>query len=195
MTLSRLMLQRLSTATRARLARTYASATTETAVPVSQVLKPTATTSTATTAAVSEAAAPAIARATTAASEAFRAAPAPPPKRQIGAVRGGIIGLLLGFVVSGATGYYYLLDDYQVYSNALLSNVDKLSQNVDEIQRSLGKVARLETEVKTLQKGTIQRDELERLRKEVLKSLDAATVETLELKTRLWSLEHDKGQK
>ncbi|KAJ3371401.1 hypothetical protein GGF31_003325 [Allomyces arbusculus] len=126
-----------------------------------------------------------------AAAATFRNTPLPPPKKPVGAIRGGVIGFLLGIVLAGTAGYYYLVDDYQVYSNALLNNVEQLGGSVESIRASLKKADKLEAEVKALKDSAAKRDELEKARKELLKALDNLTIEHLELKTRVWAAEQD----
>ncbi|KNE67127.1 hypothetical protein AMAG_12200 [Allomyces macrogynus ATCC 38327] len=126
-----------------------------------------------------------------AAAATFRNTPLPPPKKPVGAIRGGVIGFLLGIVLAGTAGYYYLVDDYQVYSNALLNNVEQLGGSVESIRASLKKADKLEAEVKALKDNAAKRDELEKARKEMLKALDNLTIEHLELKTRVWAAEQD----
>ncbi|ORZ31613.1 hypothetical protein BCR44DRAFT_60742 [Catenaria anguillulae PL171] len=121
----------------------------------------------------------------------FRAPPLPPPKKPVGAVRGGIMGMLFGFVVAGATGYYFLLDDYSVYSNALLTNVEELGSSVESIRSRLAKIDSIESAVKSLKSTAIHHDDLDKAKRDLYKSLDAMTVEHLELKTRVWALEQE----
>ncbi|KAI9190162.1 hypothetical protein H9P43_001595 [Blastocladiella emersonii ATCC 22665] len=130
--------------------------------------------------------------ATAAASEStFRATPLPPPKKPLGAVRGGLMGLLLGFVIAGGVSYYNLQGDYSVYSNALLTNVEQLGGSVEAIRASLAKADSLEAEVKAVKGSAIKRDDLEKARKDLYKAIDNLTVEHLELKTRVWALEQE----
>ncbi|KAI9142230.1 hypothetical protein BKA69DRAFT_1069093 [Paraphysoderma sedebokerense] len=114
-------------------------------------------------------------------------------RRPVGAVRGGIIGLLLGLSIAGGTGYYYLLDEYQISSNALLSTVEKLQTSVSELKSHTTKVVKVEQDLKELRKVVASSQQLENVRNELLMLIDALTVEHLETKTRVWQLEQDSG--
>lgn len=61
--------------------------------------------------------------------------------RKVGAVRGGLLGFLVGVTLTGAGSYYYLLDEYKVANNVIVADVAALQSSI----------ANLEKHVKTLE--------------------------------------------
>ncbi|KAI9217269.1 hypothetical protein BC828DRAFT_391576 [Blastocladiella britannica] len=131
------------------------------------------------------------AAATPAAESTFRAAPLPPPKKPVGAVRGGILGLLVGIASAGTIGYLYLVEEYQIASQSLLANVEQLGGSVNAVRASLLKADKLDAEVKAVKASAVRRDDVDAVKKELYKVIDDLTTDQLELKTRLWALEQE----
>lgn len=73
-------------------------------------------------------------------------------KRSIGGFRGGITGFLLGFAVSGALGYSYLLNEYQNASTLLLNSVEELQGSTTRITGYVKRIEEVEASLRKLQK-------------------------------------------
>ena len=64
-------------------------------------------------------------------------AAAPPVRRPVGGVRGGIIGFLAGFSVASGFAAYQLLEEYKVASAALQSSIEQLQANTQKVSLCL----------------------------------------------------------
>jgi hypothetical protein len=60
------------------------------------------------------------------------------PRRPIGGFRGGLFGFILGVTLTGAVGYYYLLDEYHAASSLLLNSVEELQASTNRVRRLFG---------------------------------------------------------
>lgn len=58
---------------------------------------------------------------------------AKPIKRPVGAVRGSIIGFLLGITLTGGYGYFNLWEDYRSASSLLLGSVEELKTSTQAV--------------------------------------------------------------
>ncbi|KAJ8323654.1 hypothetical protein BDV3_001862 [Batrachochytrium dendrobatidis] len=106
--------------------------------------------------------------------------------RQVGYVRGGMFGFLLGVAVSSGVAYGYLLDDYQQSTTSLLAGVDNVQLSANKIKSQTSKIEVLEKELKSATKSYSTKKEFENLRNELLKAIDDVHVSHLELKTQVW---------
>lgn len=59
---------------------------------------------------------------------------APAAPKKVGAFRGGFVGFLLGVSVTGASSYYYLLDQYTKANNALMIDLFSLKETVENLE-------------------------------------------------------------
>lgn len=55
--------------------------------------------------------------------------------RKVGAVRGGLLGFLVGVTVTGAGSYYYLLDEYKNANNVVVADVAALQASIASLER------------------------------------------------------------
>ncbi|KAJ3091455.1 hypothetical protein HK102_000480 [Quaeritorhiza haematococci] len=108
--------------------------------------------------------------------------------RKSGPIRGGILGFLLGLSLSGGAAYVYLLDEYQQTSRALLSSVEDLQSNTNKLRIHTQKIEGIEKDLKGFASRAATKDEVERLRNELLKKDDDLNIAHLELKTQVWEL-------
>ncbi|KAJ3201788.1 hypothetical protein HDU67_001054 [Dinochytrium kinnereticum] len=122
-------------------------------------------------------------------------APAPTP-RGPGFIKGSVFGFLLGLTLAGGSAYVYLLDDYQRSSQSLLASVEDLQKSTNKLQSHTKKIEVVEKDLKVVAKRSATKDEVERLRNELLKVIDDVHLSHLELKTQVWDLSQDvKGLK
>ncbi|KAI8834679.1 hypothetical protein BC829DRAFT_377306 [Chytridium lagenaria] len=119
-------------------------------------------------------------------------APAPPPTpRGPGFIKGSFFGFLLGVSLAGGAAYVYLLDDYQSSSQSLLASVEDLQKSTNKLQSHTKKIEVVEKDLKVVAKRSATKDELEKLRNELLKVIDDVHLSHLELKTTVWNLSQD----
>ncbi|KAJ3291475.1 hypothetical protein HK104_006090 [Borealophlyctis nickersoniae] len=112
-------------------------------------------------------------------------------QRGPGFFRGGIVGFLLGISLAGATAYVYLLDEYQQSSHSLLSSVEDLQRSTNKLKEHTKSIEKVEKEVKSLEGKAATKEEVEALRRELLKAIDDVNVSHLELKTQVWEIGQD----
>ncbi|CAM0137903.1 hypothetical protein VKS41_001124 [Umbelopsis sp. WA50703] len=112
-----------------------------------------------------------------------------------GAVRGGLLGFLLGVTISGGIGYYYLLEEYNEASASLLNSVKDLQASTDKVRDYARKIEAIDRDVAKLKETTATSQQLLDLRNELKKLYDGLNIEHLELKTHVWGLEQDIAPK
>ncbi|OZJ04333.1 hypothetical protein BZG36_02376 [Bifiguratus adelaidae] len=113
------------------------------------------------------------------------------PRRPIGGFRGGLFGFILGVTLTGAVGYYYLLDEYHAASSLLLNSVEELQASTNRVRDYAKKIEGVEKQLQKLRDQTVTKDQLADLRTEAKKLYDSLNIEHLELKTHVWGLEQD----
>nr|GAT58801.1 predicted protein [Mycena chlorophos] len=114
-----------------------------------------------------------------------------PPKKPVGAVRGGIVGFLAGFSLAASLAAYNLLEQYNTASAALQASVDELKQSTEQISAHIRRIEAVEKEQKALADKTALKDDLSRLRDEVKKVYDGLHVEFLDLRSHVWGMQQD----
>ncbi|KAJ3044462.1 hypothetical protein HDV00_001889 [Rhizophlyctis rosea] len=113
-----------------------------------------------------------------------------------GFFRGGITGFLIGITLAGGAAYVYLLDDYQQSSQTLLSSVEDLQKSTNKLKEHTKTIEVIEKNHKALVAKAATKEDLEQLRRELLKVIDDVNLSHLELKTQVWELAQDfKGSK
>ncbi|SCV74720.1 BQ2448_7749 [Microbotryum intermedium] len=112
-------------------------------------------------------------------------------QRPIGAFRGGLIGFLLGITTVGIWGYTHLLQDYMTASKALLESVQELHVSTDKMTTHIERIERVEKTVNELSKSSSTNDQIDTLRNEYRKLLEAEHLEVLALKSHVWGIEQD----
>ncbi|GAA5997674.1 uncharacterized protein JCM10292_001015 [Rhodotorula paludigena] len=124
--------------------------------------------------------------------------PAPEPavavarvRRPVGAFRGGLIGFLLGISAVGGYGYFRLLEDYQKASQTLLVSVDELKGSTEQMATHLSRIATLERALAKLTDERATHAEVDSLRAEYRKLLEAEHLDVLNLKAHVWAVEQD----
>jgi len=58
---------------------------------------------------------------------------AKPQKRPVGGFRGGLFGFLLGVTLSGASAYYYVIDEYRLSNDMLTEDIYSLQAAVQRL--------------------------------------------------------------
>ncbi|KAF7314187.1 hypothetical protein MKEN_00890900 [Mycena kentingensis (nom. inval.)] len=99
-----------------------------------------------------------------------------PPKKPVGAVRGGILGFLTGFSLAASLAAYNLLDQYNTASAALQASVDELKQSTDQISAHIRRIEAVEKDQKMLADKTALKEDLSKVRTEVKKLYDGLHV-------------------
>ncbi|KAJ2963586.1 hypothetical protein NQZ79_g1424 [Umbelopsis isabellina] len=112
-----------------------------------------------------------------------------------GAVRGGLLGFLLGVTISGGIGYYYLLEEYNEASASLLNSVKDLQASTDKVRDYARKIEAIDRDLAKLKESAATSQQLSDLRHEFKKLYDGLNIEHLELKTHVWGLEQDIAPK
>ncbi|KAG0162491.1 hypothetical protein DFQ28_001186 [Apophysomyces sp. BC1034] len=108
--------------------------------------------------------------------------------KKVGAVRGGMLGFLLGVTLAGSAGYYYLLEEYNSASGSLLSSVEELQSSTDKIRDYARRIEVVDKDVAKLKDSVATAQQLNELKAEFRKLYDTLNVEHLELKTHVWGL-------
>ncbi|ORY77402.1 hypothetical protein BCR37DRAFT_337382, partial [Protomyces lactucae-debilis] len=106
-------------------------------------------------------------------------------KRQIGGLRGGITGFLLGMTLAGALGYAYLLEDYERASQRLHTSVDSLSESTGTVTEHVRRITLAERELERMKRDMPTRQEMQLLRQEMHKIYAGAHAEVLDLRGQL----------
>ncbi|GJN94104.1 hypothetical protein Rhopal_007178-T1 [Rhodotorula paludigena] len=112
-------------------------------------------------------------------------------RRPVGAFRGGLIGFLLGISAVGGYGYFRLLEDYQKASQTLLVSVDELKGSTEQMATHLSRIATLERALAKLTDERATHAEVDSLRAEYRKLLEAEHLDVLNLKAHVWAVEQD----
>ncbi|KAI8065513.1 hypothetical protein BC940DRAFT_304290 [Gongronella butleri] len=112
-------------------------------------------------------------------------------QKQVGAIRGGLIGFLVGVSLAGSVGYYYLLEEYNHASESLLTSVQELQQSTEKVRDYAQRIETLDRELAKLKKDAASAKQLEETRVQLRKLYDTLNMEHLELKTHVWGLEKD----
>ncbi|KAI8369229.1 uncharacterized protein BYT42DRAFT_583592 [Radiomyces spectabilis] len=108
--------------------------------------------------------------------------------------RGGVLGFLFGVTVTGAAGYYYLLEEYNNASAALSKSVDELQESTEKVRNYARRIEAIDRDVSKLKESTASLQQLHELRAEFRKLYDTLNLEHLELKTHIWGIEKDLNQ-
>ena len=114
--------------------------------------------------------------------------PARPPR--IG-VRSTFFGFFLGLTTAGAIGYSYLLNDINHANLVLVQDVRELSKTVAKIKNYMTVMETVEKDIKALKETSAEKTVVERVRRELLNSIDEVVTGHLEVKTKLWEVEQD----
>ncbi|KAJ9051739.1 hypothetical protein DSO57_1002003 [Entomophthora muscae] len=115
----------------------------------------------------------------------------PASKPRMSAFRGGSLGFLLGSVIAGGSGYYFLINDYQIASGLLLTSVKELQFSTEKVREYARKIELVSADLEKLKDKTAKIEQLEAAREEMRKLFNANSVEYLELKKQLEDLEKD----
>ncbi|OCH85745.1 hypothetical protein OBBRIDRAFT_814952 [Obba rivulosa] len=115
----------------------------------------------------------------------------PPPKKPIGAFRGGIVGFLFGFSLASSFAAYHLLDEYQRASAALQASVEELQQSTQKVASHIKRIEAVEKDLKALHDTSATKDDISRVRAEVKKLYDGLHVEFLDLRAHVWGIQQD----
>ncbi|KAI0345980.1 hypothetical protein BDW22DRAFT_1353627 [Trametopsis cervina] len=115
----------------------------------------------------------------------------PPPKKPVGAFRGGVTGFLFGFSLASSYAAYYLLDEYKQASAALQASVEELQQSTQKVSAHIRRIEAVEKDLKALRDTSATKDEISRIRTEVKKLYDGLHVEFLDLRSHVWGIQQD----
>ncbi|KAI0087813.1 hypothetical protein BDY19DRAFT_892568 [Irpex rosettiformis] len=115
----------------------------------------------------------------------------PPPKKPVGAFRGGLTGFLFGFSLASSYAAYHLLDEYQKASAALQASVEELQQSTQKVSAHIRRIEAVEKDLKALRDTSATKEEISRVRAEVKKLYDGLHVEFLDLRSHVWGIQQD----
>jgi hypothetical protein len=111
-----------------------------------------------------------------------------PVRRPIGGVRGGIIGFLAGFSVASGFAAYQLLEEYKLASAALQTSIEQLQGNTEKVSAHIGRIEKVEVELKALAAAASTKEETSKLRAELKKAHNTLHLEALDLKAHVWGI-------
>ncbi|EKM51885.1 uncharacterized protein PHACADRAFT_262281, partial [Phanerochaete carnosa HHB-10118-sp] len=114
-----------------------------------------------------------------------------PPKKPVGAFRGGIVGFLFGFSLASSYAAYHLLDEYKQASAALQASVEELQHSTERITAHIRRIEAVEKDLKALRDLSASKDDISRVRTEVKKLYDGLHVEFLDLRSHVWGIQQD----
>ncbi|KAF7796265.1 hypothetical protein EIP86_007439 [Pleurotus ostreatoroseus] len=100
----------------------------------------------------------------------------PPPKKPVGAFRGGIVGFLFGFSLASSYAAYHLLDEYKQASAALQASVEELQASTQKVSAHIRRIEEVEKDLKALRDSSASKEDISRVRAEVKKLYDGLHV-------------------
>ncbi|KAL0073869.1 hypothetical protein J3Q64DRAFT_1727073 [Phycomyces blakesleeanus] len=112
-------------------------------------------------------------------------------KETKGGFSSGLTGFLVGVSITGAIGYYYLLEEYTAASNSLLKSVEQLETTTKKVRDYAHKIESVEKDVNRLKETVATVQQLSELKSEIRRVYDTLNIDHLELKTHVWGLEQD----
>ncbi|EPT05119.1 hypothetical protein FOMPIDRAFT_1021481 [Fomitopsis schrenkii] len=115
----------------------------------------------------------------------------PPPKKPVGAFRGGVVGFLFGFSLASSLAAYHLLEEYKLASAALQASVEELQLSTQKVSAHVRRIEAVEKELKALSDTASSKEDLSRLRAEMKKLYDGLHVEFLDLRSHVWGIQQD----
>ncbi|CAL1712924.1 unnamed protein product [Somion occarium] len=115
----------------------------------------------------------------------------PPPKRPVGAFRGGIVGFLFGFSLASSYAAYHLLDEYKQASAALQASVDELQQSTQKVSAHIRRIEAVEKDLKALRDASASKEDISRVRTEMKKLYEGLHIEFLDLRAHVWGIQQD----
>ncbi|KAI0076321.1 hypothetical protein K474DRAFT_1663155 [Panus rudis PR-1116 ss-1] len=115
----------------------------------------------------------------------------PPPKKPVGAFRGGIVGFLFGFSLASSYAAYHLLDEYKQASAALQASVDELQQSTQRVSSHIKRIEAVEKDLKALRDASASKEDISRVRAEMKKLYEGLHVEFLDLRAHVWGIQQD----
>ncbi|KAI0789807.1 hypothetical protein C8Q75DRAFT_764917 [Abortiporus biennis] len=115
----------------------------------------------------------------------------PPPKKPVGAFRGGIVGFLFGFSLASSYAAYHLLDEYKQASAALQASVEELQESTQRVSAHIRRIEAVEKDLKALRDSSASKEDISRVRAEMKKLYDGLHVEFLDLRSHVWGIQQD----
>ncbi|KAH8104718.1 hypothetical protein BXZ70DRAFT_611526 [Cristinia sonorae] len=115
----------------------------------------------------------------------------PPPKKPVGAFRGGIVGFLFGFSLASSYAAYHLLDEYKQASAALQASIEELQQSTQRVASHIRRIEAVEKDLKALRDTSAGKEDISRVRAEMKKLYDGLHVEFLDLRSHVWGMQQD----
>ncbi|KAJ1569412.1 hypothetical protein HK096_003193 [Nowakowskiella sp. JEL0078] len=111
----------------------------------------------------------------------------PQPKKSR-SISTGIIGFLLGVSLSTWAGYVYVQDILQQSSNSLLLSVEDLQKSTGKIKRELETIEKVDSKLSLLSEKAASKNDVEKLKNELLSLVDDIRTEHLKLKVQVEEL-------
>ncbi|KAI0631996.1 hypothetical protein C8Q77DRAFT_1158680 [Trametes polyzona] len=115
----------------------------------------------------------------------------PPPKKPVGAFRGGIVGFLFGFSLASSLAAYHLLEEYKLASAALQASVEELQTSTQKVSAHVRRIEAVEKDLKALTESAASKEDISRVRAEMKKLYDGLHVEFLDLRAHVWGIQED----
>ncbi|CCL99259.1 uncharacterized protein FIBRA_01274 [Fibroporia radiculosa] len=115
----------------------------------------------------------------------------PPPKKPVGAFRGGVVGFLFGFSLASSLAAYHLLEEYKMASAALQASVEELQMSTAKVSAHVRRIEAVEKDLKALSETSASKEDVSRVRAEMKKLYDGLHVEFLDLRSHVWGIQQD----
>ncbi|KAI9243896.1 hypothetical protein BDA99DRAFT_529638 [Phascolomyces articulosus] len=113
------------------------------------------------------------------------------PKRRIGSVRGGILGFLVGVGAALAiSDSFHFHDEYVKSTRQLAASVDELRSSTEKVREYADTVERLDRDFSQVRAQAVSAKDLEQLKRDIYKLHDTMSHDHVELKARVWKMEH-----
>ncbi|KAF9814982.1 hypothetical protein IEO21_04832 [Rhodonia placenta] len=115
----------------------------------------------------------------------------PPPKKPIGAFRGGVVGFLFGFSLASSLAAYHLLEEYKLASAALQASVEELQISTEKVSAHVRRIEAVEKDLKALSETAASKEDVSRVRAEMKRLYDGLHIEFLDLRSYVWGVQQD----
>ncbi|KAI9320990.1 hypothetical protein BX666DRAFT_1913376 [Dichotomocladium elegans] len=107
------------------------------------------------------------------------------PKRRVGALRGGLLGFLLGTGACIAVSEQFMQQEFLDSTRHLAKSVDELRVSTEKVREYADIVERLDRDYHQLKSNIIGSKDLAQLRREIYKAHDIISHEHVQLKARV----------
>ncbi|KAI9492693.1 hypothetical protein BDB00DRAFT_788517 [Zychaea mexicana] len=113
------------------------------------------------------------------------------PKRRVGAVSGGVLGFIAGVGAALAVSdSFHFQDEYVKSTRQLAASVDELRTSTEKVREYADSVERVDRDFAQVKAQSVSAKDLEQLKRDIYKLHDTMSHDHVELKARVWKMEH-----